>query len=162
MVDEDLIAYYFSLNKRITRIKWRLREMRIEFYQQTMSSYCTSDEDKIYSKGFSVEREVIALADAEAMAKSRLELMRFQQKHFIAYLKQLPQADGHFLKRKYKWHEACINERVERECFEEVQEIEEAAGYRFLGELPDVVADVPITSEAFTSHFEDMLHALGV
>ena len=79
VIDEDLIAYYFSLNKRITRIKWRLREMRIEFYQQTMSSYCTSDEQKIFTKGFPVESKVIELVDSEEQAESRMAVMKFKQ-----------------------------------------------------------------------------------
>lgn len=161
VMEDELIAYYFGLNKRITRLKKRLKK-NLEFYQQTMCSYCTSNADKVYIQSFRVADEVIEKADAEAMAKDRLDLMRFQQKHFVNYMKQLPQAERSFLRRKYKWHETCMNERVERECFEEIQEIEEAAGYRFKGELPEVVADVPVTRDSFISHFEDMLHTLGV
>ena len=115
MIDEDLIAYYFSLNKRITRIKWRLREMRIEFYQQTMSSYCTSDEQKIFTKGFPVESKVIELVDSEEQAKSRMVVMKFKQKHFLAYMKQLPQADRCFLTPVCRWQDGVLTDRGERE-----------------------------------------------
>ena len=162
VMEDELIAYYFGLNKRITRLKKRLKKINLEFYQQTMCSYCTSNADKVYIQSFRVADEVIEKADAEAMAKGRLDLMRFQQKHFVNYMKQLPQAERSFLRRKYKWHETCMNERVERECFEEIQEIEEAAGYRFMATMPEVVADVPVTSESFTSHFDEMLRLLGV
>ena len=50
MVDDEVITYYFELNKRIAKVKGRLKKMRFDFYQQTMSSYCTSDEQKIYTK----------------------------------------------------------------------------------------------------------------
>ena len=168
MINEDIIAYYFSLNKRITRIKWRLREMRIEFYQQTMSSYCTSDEQKIFTKGFPVESKVIELVDSEEQAKSRMAVMKFKQRHFLAYLKQISSADRYFLTHKYKWQEGGLNDRVERECFEEIQEIEEAAGYRF--ELVDdnraskleKACESPTSGEQFTTHFEDMLRLLEV
>ena len=53
MVDDEVITYYFELNKRIAKVKGRLKKMRFDFYQQTMSSYCTSDEQKIYTKGIS-------------------------------------------------------------------------------------------------------------
>ena len=168
VIDEDLIAYYFSLNKRITRIKWRLREMRIEFYQQTMSSYCTSDEDKIYSHGFPVESKVIELVDSEEQAKSRMAVMKFKQKHFLAYLKQISSADRYFLTHKYKWQEGGSNDRVERECFEEILEIEEAARHRFelvddnLGSRLEKACEAPTTGEQFTTHFEDMLRLLEV
>jgi hypothetical protein len=168
VIDEDLIAYYFSLNKRITRIKWRLRETRIDFYQQTMSSYYTSDNEAMYIHGFPVESKVIELVDSEEQAKSRMAVMKFKQRHFLAYMKQLPQADRYFLTHKYKWQEGGLNDRVERECFEEIQEIEEAAGYRF--ELVDdnraskleKACESPTTGEQFTTHFEDMLKLLEV
>lgn len=162
MIDDEIIMDYFGLSKRIKRKEDYLKIMRREFYQQTMSSFCTTDGMKIYSKGFGVDRNVIDLVDREAVTLEKISLLKFKRKHFLRYLKQLPKEDRQFLTKKYKWCQGGMNERLERECFEEVQEIEEAAGYRFLGALPDVVADVPITSEAFTSHFEDMLHALGV
>ena len=168
MINEDIIAYYFSLNKRITRIKWRLKRMQADFYQQTMSSYCTSDEQKIFTKGFPVESKVIELVDSEEQAESRMAVMKFKQRHFLAYMKQLPQADRYFLAHKYKWQEGGLNDRVERECFEEIQEIEEAAGHRF--ELVDdnraskleKACESPTTGEQFTTHFEDMLKLLEV
>ncbi|SFE36960.1 hypothetical protein [Trichococcus pasteurii] len=168
MINEDIIAYYFSLNKRITRIKWRLRELQIDFYQQTMCSYCTSDENKLYSKGFPVESKVIELVDSEEQAKSRMAVMKFKQRHFLAYLKQISSADRYFLTHKYKWQEGGSNDRVERECFEEIQEIEEAARHRFKlvddnrGSKLEKVCAAPTTGEQFTAHFEDMLKLLEV
>lgn len=168
MIDENLISYYFELNGRIAKVKRRLKKMRFEFYQQTMASYCTSDEQKIYTQGFPVEKKVITLLDAEAMAEASIELMRYKQKHFLRYLKQLPYSDRYFLKRKYKWHETCMNDRVERECFEEILEIEEAAGYRFMGYEPHIQVDEieEVMSDNFAESsencFEKMLAKLGV
>ena len=104
MIDEDVISYYFSLNKRIAKARRRLKEMRIEFYQQTMSSYCTSDEETIYTKGFPVEKKVITLVDAQAMAEEHIELLAFKQKHFLRYLNNLQKAERVCLKEKYIWH----------------------------------------------------------
>ena len=168
MVDDEVITYYFELNKRIAKVKGRLKKMRFDFYQQTMSSYCTSDEQKIYTKGFRVEKKVIAFVDAEAMALGQLDIMRFKHKHFVKYLKQLSSADRYFLTHKYKWQEGGINDRVERECFEEIQEIEEAAGHRFelvddnRGSKLEKACESPTTGEQFTTHFEDMLKLLEV
>ena len=167
-MDEELISEYFSLNKRIGKIKSRMKKMRFEFYQQTMSSYCTSNEEKIYTKGFPVEKKVISLLDAESLAMNQIDLLVFKQKHFLRYLKQLPSADRRFLKRKYKWHETCINDRVERECFEEILEIEEAAGYRFmeyepyihLEEIEEVSSET--YAESLENCFEKMIAKLGV
>ena len=167
LIDEGLISYYFGLNNKISRTKTRVEKMRLDFYQQTMSSYCTSDEDKIFSKGFPVEKKVTSLVDAQAMAMDQIEFLAFKQKHFLRYLKQLPKADRYFLRRKYKWNETCLNDRVERECFEELQEIEEASGYRFMGyepELPEIeIVDITEESEqAFEDDFMKICGMLGV
>jgi len=168
VIDENLIAYYFELNGRIAKVKRRLKKMRFEFYQQTMSSYCTSDDEQIYTKGFPVEKKVITLLDAEALAMEQVELMKFKQKHFIRYLKQLTTADRRFLTRKYKWHEGGLNDRVERDCLDEILEIEEAAGYIFMGYEPHIQVDEieEVTSENFAESsencFEKMLAKLGV
>ena len=168
VIDENLIAYYFSLNYRIMKAKDRVSRMRYEFYQQTMASYCTYDDEKMYTKGFPVEKKVISLLDAEAMAAEQVELMAFKQRHFVRYLKQLCNADRYFLKRKYKWQESGINDRVERDCLEEIQEIEEAAGYQFAEYEPHIqVAEIEeVASENYGENLEDcfekMLARLGV
>ena len=168
VIDEDVISYYFSLNKRIAKARRRLKEMRIEFYQQTMSSYCTSDEDKIYSHGFPVEKKVITLVDAQAMASEHIELMAFKQKHFRKYLDGLQKAERVCLKEKYIWRRERLIDHVERECFEEIQEIEEAAGYRFNEYEPYIRLDeIEETSsasygDAMESCFEKMMAMLGV
>ena len=168
VIDEDVISYYFSLNKRIAKARRRLKEMRIEFYQQTMSSYCTSDEDKIYSHGFPVEKKVITLVDAQAMASEHIELMAFKQKHFRQYLDGLQKAERVCLKEKYIWRRERLIDHVERECFEEIQEIEEAAGYRFNEYEPYIRLDeIEETSSAsygdsMENCFEKMMAMLGV
>lgn len=167
VIDEDLIAYYFSLNKRIAKARRRLKEMRIEFYQQTMSSYCTSDEEKIYSHGFPVEKKVITLVDAQAMASEHIEILAFKQKHFRQYLDGLQKAERVCLKEKYIWRRERLIDHVERECFEEIQEIEEAAGYRFQGyepELPIIeIVDITEATEAtFENDFMKICGMLGV
>lgn len=167
MIDEDVISYYFSLNKRIAKARRRLKEMRIEFYQQTMSSYCTSDEEKIYSHGFPVEKKVITLVDAQAMASEHIEILAFKQKHFRQYLDGLQKAERVCLKEKYIWRRERLIDHVERECFEEIQEIEEAAGYKFQGyepELPIIeIVDITEATEAtFENDFMKICGMLGV
>ena len=167
MIDEDVISYYFSLNKRIAKARRRLKEMRIEFYQQTMSSYCTSDEEKMYTKGFPVEKKVITLVDAQAMAAEHIEILAFKQKHFLRYLNGLQKAERVCLKEKYIWHRERLIDHVERECFEEIQEIEEAAGYMFQGyepELPkiEIVDITEATEETFENDFMKICGMLGV
>lgn len=167
MIDEDVISYYFSLNKRIAKARRRLKEMRIEFYQQTMSSYCTSDEETIYTKGFPVEKKVITLVDAQVMAEEHIELLAFKQKHFLRYLNNLQKAERVCLKEKYIWHRERLIDHLERDCCEEIQEIEEAAGYMFQGyepELPkiEIVDITEATGEAFENDFMKICGMLGV
>lgn len=169
MIDEGVITYYFQLNKRMEKVKGRLKKMRVDFYQQTMSSYCTSDEHTMYTKGFPVEKKVITLVDAEAMAFKQLEIMKFKHKHFVKYLKQLESSDRYFLIQKYKWQEGGLNERIEHECHEEIQEIEEATSYRFLGYEQeadlyiDEIEDISETSEqSFDDAFLKICQKLGV
>lgn len=158
MVDDEVLAYYFELNKRIAKVRGRLKKMRVDFYQQTMSSYCTSDGQAMYTKGFPVEKKVITLLDAEAMASNQLEIMKFKRRHFVKYLKQLKSSERYYLIRKYKWQEGGLNERIECECYEEIQEIEEAAGYRFRGyeyEGNLYIDEIEDISEASKQTFDD-------
>lgn len=168
MIDDEIIMDYFGLSKRIKKKEGCIKMMRYEFYQQTMSSYCTSDELKTYSKGFAVDWNVISLVDSESATLEQISLLRFKRKHFLRYLRQLPKGDRHFLTKKYKWHQGGINERLERECLEELQEIEEAAGYRFGGYEPHIQLEEieEVTSETYgeslENSFDKMMAMLGV
>ncbi len=167
-MDEDLISEYFYLNKRIVETDSRINSMHDEFYRQTMSSYCTYDDEKMYTIGFPVEKKVITLVDTESLAKKKLDLLKFKQKHFLRYMKQLTSADRDFLTHKYEWQEEGMNERLERECFDEVLEIEEAAGYHFMWYEPYIhleeIEEVSSESygESLENCFEKMIAKLGV
>ena len=108
------------------------------------------------------------MVDAQAMASEHIELMAFKQKHFRKYLDGLQKAERVCLKEKYIWRRERLIDHVERECFEEIQEIEEAAGYRFNEYEPYIRLDeIEETSSAsygdsMENCFEKMMAMLGV
>ena len=170
VIDCSLIAYYMNLAKSIYRHKKLLKKSRIGFFNQTMSSYTTSNGEEVFSIGFNVEENVIHLADGQRKLESTLEICRFKHKHFTAFLHTLQHADLIYLKERYLQEEEIINDRVDRECIEMIQEIEEAVSYRFFGSEPGTyIDDAPdvyqVSEEEFAEAFDDaflkMISRLG-
>ena len=97
-----------------------------------MSSYVTSNEQELFSKGFSIEKNVVAFVDGQRRLEETIEICEFKHKHFKDFLHTLPHDDRIYLRERYLQEEEIINDRVDRECFDMIQEIEEAVSYRFL------------------------------
>ena len=170
MVDCSSIAYYMSMAKSVKRHKRILKKIRIGFFNQTMSSYVTSNDQALYSKGFSVENNVIHFVDAQRRLEEALEICEFKHKHFKDFLHTLPHDDRMYLKARYLQEEEMINDRVDRECFEMIEEIEEAVSYRFIGREPGTyIDDAPdinqVSEKEFAESFDDafikMISRLG-
>ena len=170
MIDCSLIAYYMNLAKSIYRHERMLKEIRIGFFNQTMSSYTTTNGQEVFSIGFNVEENVIHLVDGQRKLESTLEICRFKHKHFTEFLHTLPHDDRIYLKQRYLQEEEIMNDRVDRECFDMVQEIEEAVSYRFFGSEPGTyIDDAPDVyqvsegefAEAFDDAFIKMISRLG-
>ena len=170
MVDCSSIAYYMNLAKSIYRHKKLLRKIRIGFFNQTMSSYVTSNELALFSKGFSVENNVIAFVDIQRRLEETIKICEFKHKHFKDFLYTLPQDHQMYLKARYLQEEEMINDCADRECFDMIQEIEEAVSYRFFGSEPGTyIDDAPdvyqVSEEEFAEAFDDaflkMISRLG-
>ena len=170
MIDCSLIAYYMNLAKSIYRHKRMLKEIRIGFFNQTTSSYITSNDQEIFSKGFNIEENVIHLVDGQRKLEETIKICEFKHNHFTEFLHTLPHDDRMYLKERYLQEEEIINDRVDRECFDMIQEIEEAVSYRFLGNEPaayiDDAPDIDQVSEgefeeAFDNAFLTMINRLG-
>jgi len=147
-----------------------LKKIRIGFFNQTMSSYVTSNELVLYSKGFSIENNVIHFVDAQRRLEEAVEICEFKHKHFKEFLNALPHDDRVYLEARYLQEEEIINDRVDRECFEMIEEIEEAVSYRFTGSEPGTyIDDAPdinqVSEEEFAESFNDafikMISRLG-
>ena len=82
VIDEELIDQYMNLDRKINKANMRLIRRRTLFYAQTLNSYITTDGMKIYSKGFSIENNVIDFVDNESLTKKYIEVLTFKQKHF--------------------------------------------------------------------------------
>lgn len=131
MTNEDLIASYFYIDKEIKKCKHQIGRVRATFYSQSMSSRVTSDETHVFSEGFNVEYNVIKLVDTLAATEDIKKVLEFKHKHFKRYLRELPESDRGFLIDKYKYNSQATNKAIDSACLKEIQEIEEAAGYRF-------------------------------
>ena len=156
LIECRLIAYYMNLAKSIYRHERMLKEIRIGFFNQTMSSYTTSNGEEVFSIGFNVEENVIHLVDGQRKLESTLEICRFKHKHFTAFLHTLQHADRIYLKERYLQEEEVMNERVDQECSDMIQEIEEAVSYRFLGTEPAAyIDDAPDIDQVSEEEFEE-------
>lgn len=132
MAETDSINTYFFLNKRINESRERLRETDRLFFSQTMSSYVTENGMQIISKGFDVQQNCNRHLDVVAKIEQNIEISEFKRRHFNRYLHTLPKEQRLFLKKKYVLHREYLeNEHIERECLLEIDEIEQAARYRF-------------------------------
>lgn len=170
MVDCSSIAYYMNLAKSVNRHKKLLRKSRRGFFNQTMSSYVTSNELQLFSKGFSVENNVVYFVDSQRRLEKAIKICEFKHKHFKDFLHTLPHDHQIYLKARYLQEEEIINDRVDRECIEMIQEIEEAVSYRFFGSEPGTyIDDAPdvyqVSEEEFAEAFDDaflkMISRLG-
>lgn len=132
MAETDSINTYFFLNKRINESRERLRETDRLFFSQTMSSYVTENGMQIISKGFDVQQNCNRHLDVVAEIEQNIEISEFKRRHFNRYLHTLPKEQRLFLKKKYVLHRDHLeNETLERHCLAEIDEIEQAARYRF-------------------------------
>lgn len=132
MAETDSINTYLFLNKRINESRERLRETDRLFFSQTMSSYVTENGMQIISKGFDVQQNCNRHLDVVAEIEQNIEISEFKRRHFNRYLHTLPKEQRLFLKKKYVLHRDHLeNEPLERDCADEIKEIEQAARYRF-------------------------------
>lgn len=171
-----MIEYYFSLYNKLPLARLRVLQYQKEFYQeQTMHSYYTYAEGRWLVKGFRQDVEVINLVDTLLALERYIEIMEFKLKHFRLFLRELPRGDRVILNMKY-FHKQELPDteslrNAERLCFSEVQEIEEAASFRFkFYEMPDFLIDAAEIldledenfTDSFNENFSSMLQLLGV
>lgn len=176
MLNVDMIEYYFSLHYKLPNARQRMIKCREEFYQeQTMHSYYTYAEGRWLVKGFRQDVEVINLVDTLLALERYIEILEFKLKHFRLFLRELPRGDRVMLNMKY-FHKQELPDteslrNAERLCFSEVQEIEEAASFRFkFYKMPDFLIDAAEIldlededfTESFNVNFTAMLELLGV
>lgn len=134
----DDIGNYFFLKRRVKEAKQRLIEIDMLFFAQTMSSYCTENGMQLISQGFDIQRNCNEHLDVKADIEQKIKLSEFKQRHFSRYLQTLTKEQRLFLKEKYILHRDQLeNEHIERECLAEIDEIEQAARYRFNLKDPD-------------------------
>lgn len=135
VIDEELIDQYMNLDRKINKANMRLIRRRTLFYAQTLNSYITTDGMKIYSKGFSIENNVIDFVDNESLTKKYIEVLTFKQKHFKSFFDNLSINKRKALQEKYQRHTPMDIEMAEKQCMIEINEIEEACKYKYKNDL---------------------------
>lgn len=114
--EKELVNYYLDLDKHILGLEKKLKRKRRNFYAQTMNSFVTTSEVKIYSQDFAVEENVVEFVYRESETRKQLEVLKFKRDHLIRYLKGLG--------RRVK--------KIPRiALYDEFMEIEEAAARHF-------------------------------
>ena len=132
MAETDSINYYFTLCRRVKESRERLKAADRLFFLQTMNSYVTTDGMTLHSQGFDIQRNCNRHLDVVAEIEQNIEISEFKRRHFNRYLHTLPKEQRLFLKKKYVLHRDHLeNEPLERDCADEIKEIEQAARYRF-------------------------------
>lgn len=176
MLNADMIEYYFSLYNKLPLARLRVLQYQKEFYQnQTLHSYFTYSESRWMVRGFRQDVQVVNLLDTLLALERYIEIMEFKWKHFRFFLRSLPRKDRHLLHKKY-CHKRELPDtenlrNVEKLCFSEIQEIEEAACFRFkFYEMPGFLMEASEIldledenfTDSFNSNFTAMLELLGV
>ncbi|APZ49709.1 hypothetical protein BW721_08575 [Jeotgalibaca sp. PTS2502] len=170
-IDEKCIEYYMNLDRKINRAKERIARQQILFYSQTMSSYITSDGLKVYSRGFSVEKNVCRYVDKEVAMKKGLEIMEFQYRYFKRFFEQLPHNTKIALMEKYWLQKPIEMQTTEKLCLNEINEIEEACihcfGYSVFEDWEDDTEErdpkkAGEYQEVMAEDFQDMLNLLNI
>ena len=176
MLNMDIIEYYFSLYYKLPNARRRVLKYRKEFYQnQTLHSYFTYSESRWMVRGFRQDVQVVDFLDTLLALERHIEIMEFKQKHFRLFLRSLNRKDRHLLHKKYchkrELPDTAILRNVEKLCFSEIQEIEEAACFRFnFYEMPGFLMEAAEIlglededfTESFNVNFTAMLELLGV
>ncbi|WP_394700655.1 hypothetical protein [uncultured Trichococcus sp.] len=176
MLNVDMIEYYFALSHKLAASRRRRIIYPEKFYnEQTMHSYYTYIEGHWTVKGFRQDVQGINFLDAMLALDRYIEILEFKLKHFRLFLRELPMKDKKILIRKYRSKREVPDSEslkaVERLCFSEIQEIEEAVSYRFTYyELPDYLMEAAELldcaedgfTESFSENFTAMLQTLGV
>ena len=126
-------------------------------------------------RGFRQDVQVVNLLDTLLAMERYIEIMEFKQKHFRLFLRSLNRKDRHLLHKKH-CHKRELPDtenlrNVEKLCFSEIQEIEEAACFRFkFYEMPGFLMEAAEIldiededfPESFSENFAAMLEVLGV
>ena len=163
-VDDEYIEYYMNLKYKIERTKERLIRLRAIFYNQTMSSYITSDGMTVHTQGFSIEENVCSFVDREAAMKKSLEMLEFQYKYFQQFFRKLPYNSRIALKEKYRYKRLITMQITEKKCMDEINEIEEACihcfGFSVFEDWLDDTDPEEDHQEIINNEFHEMLDVL--
>ena len=89
MKEKELVNYYLDLDKHIFDLEKKQKRKRRNFYAQTMNSFVTTNELKIYSQDFAVEENVINFVYWESESQKNIEVLKFKRDHLERYLARL-------------------------------------------------------------------------
>ena len=114
--EKELVNYYLDLDRHIFDLEKKQKRKRQNFYAQTMNSFVTTNEIKIYSQDFAVEENVINFVYWESESQKNIEVLKFKRDHLERYLARLGN----------RW------KKIPRiALYDEFMEIEEAAARHF-------------------------------
>lgn len=126
-------------------------------------------------KGFRQDIQAVNFLDTLLALERYIEILEFKLKHFRLFLQELPRGDRVLLNMKYFCRQELPDteslRNAERLCFSEMQEIEEAACFRFkFYEMPGFLMEAAEIldiededfPESFSENFAAMLEVLGV
>ena len=99
---QDNLTSYFYLEKRIASIYEAIEDAQYRLDNQNHYTRVEFHDLGFSVRNFSLEREVIDLADAERLALNRIERLRKRQSRFKHLLNELDPQEQFYLKEKYE------------------------------------------------------------
>lgn len=157
------IQAYFRLDKRIKQLQNSISRAREKFYSRTFTTRTESDGLELYIVGERVEDIVAHLTDIILENEQAIEILQKRKKYFNEYLNSLPPADRHYLIHKYSKKKPPTEfDELDRQLYEEIEEINEAINYMYGFPQEIKVVSVEVNNNNLEDEFDRILEALEV
>lgn len=155
--EREVINKYFELSERIQQLEKEIGEYQRAFYDQTFSTQVQYTELGLNVVAFKVDHGVCDHAMVGGKKQSRLNALRFKQKHFKEYLDSLSSEEIEYLVQCYLEESTATEQQaITVAVLDEISEIEEASHHRYKTTRA-YVKPPPAASELTDEHMLELL-----
>lgn len=157
------IQAYFRLDKRIEKLQHCISRLRKIFYDRTFTTRTESNGMEFYTVGEKIDNIVADFVDIIRENERSIEILKKRKKYFNEYLNSLPPADRHYLIHKYSKKKPPTEfDELDRQLYEEIEEINEAINYMYGFPQEIKVVSVEVNNNNLEDEFDRILEALEV
>lgn len=156
------IKRYFRLDKRISRVEARIKDLEYEFHNQSFYPQSIELGDDLVNMAFNIEMNVVPFVDTIEDLKRCIDRLNDKKLHFDRYLNSLPPIEKEYLVNKYKHglHDSEVK-RIDEALHNEIMEIEEMINFKF-GYPVEIKKNIYQKCNSVLGNVKNMAAALGV